>query len=320
MLYKDVSPVLISRFGDREETVRVEVWATYATLLNQTAVYGGGIQPKDTEASRGGKRKRTEGVSVEETPLTLLRAQVPALAKALLSQLKSPKTSPATLQAGFTLLQRLLDVAPGSLSSQAPAVITNTKAVLSQSSKTTTSSLQVTCLSFLALFFSTHSPPTFSGSLDTILPVLLRSLGERHPRLASESFRVFSSLLNALKPVKSGDWVERVYNEAVSRLSNHDTDADVRACAEVVIGDLWISAFDVVKVKNRKEWEAMCRTSGRTEGAVQVITRVAQEVDIGDDWVNGSVDWILALLKKSGRAGKNDVFLCLDALLKRSVL
>lgn len=320
ILYKEVSPVLISRFGDREETVRVEVWATYGTLLNQTSVYGGGIQSKDTEASRGGKRKRTEGMDIEETPLTLLRSQVPSLAKALLNQLKSPKVSPATLQAGFSLLQQLLAVSPGSLSNHAPIVVANTKTVLSQSSNTTTSTLQVTCLSFLSLFFSTHSPPTFSGSLDSLLPVLLKSLGERHPRLASESFRVFSSLLNALKPVKSGEWVEQVYNEAVSRLSNHDTDADVRACAEETVGDLWICASDIVRTKNRREWETMCRASGRTEGAVLVITRVAREVDIGDDWVNVCIDWVLGLLKKSGRAGKSDVFSCLDALLRRLAL
>ncbi len=41
ILYKEVSPVLISRFGDREETVKLEVWSTYSSLLNQTRVYGG---------------------------------------------------------------------------------------------------------------------------------------------------------------------------------------------------------------------------------------------------------------------------------------
>ena len=36
--YKQVSPVLISRFGDLEETVKLEVWSTYSALLNQTRV------------------------------------------------------------------------------------------------------------------------------------------------------------------------------------------------------------------------------------------------------------------------------------------
>ncbi|CCM03714.1 uncharacterized protein FIBRA_05860 [Fibroporia radiculosa] len=316
-LYKEVSPVLISRFGDREETVRVEVWSTYAGLLKQTSVYGGVAQSRDTDYAIGGKRKRDEGMEVEETPYSLLRSQVSALAKALLAQLKSPKTSPATLQAGFTLLHTLLTVLPGSLSSYAPQIITTTKAVLTQSAKANASALHITCMSFIALFFSTHSPPVFSSSLDSITPILLKSLREKHPRIASESFRVFSSLLNATQPVKGSDWTEAVYIEGVQRLSNHDTDAEVRSCAEICIGDLWICAFDVVKNKDRKEWEAMCRTTGRTDGAVQVVTRVAREVDIDQNWVNGCVQWVISLLKKSGRSGKSDMFNCLDALLRR---
>ncbi|TFY60061.1 hypothetical protein EVJ58_g5390 [Rhodofomes roseus] len=315
-LYKEVSPVLISRFGDREETVRVEVWSTYGVLLQQTRVYGTSTQQNDV-ATIGGKRKRAEGMEVEETPYTLLRSQVSSFAKALLNQLKSPKTPPATLQAGFSLVHTLLTVVPNSLSSYSSQIITTSKAVLQQSSKANAAPLQITCMSFVGLFFSTHTPGTFTASLDSILPVLLKSLGEKHPRIASEAFRVFSSLLNTMRPVKGGAWVDAVYNEAVARLGNHDTDAEVRACTENCIGDLWVCATDVMKTKPRKEWDAMCRTTGRTEGAVLVVTRVAKEVEIDDNWVNGCVNWLLTLLKKSGRVGKSDMFNCLDALLRR---
>ncbi|PCH33074.1 ARM repeat-containing protein [Wolfiporia cocos MD-104 SS10] len=317
ILYKDVSPVLISRFGDREETVRVEVWATYGALLAQTRLYGSRVaQPKDTEAV-GGKRKRVEGMVAEETAHDLLRGQVPSLAKALLGQLKSPKTSLTTLQAGFSLLHALLSTLPGCLAGNAAAIIATSKSVLAQSAKTNAAPLQITCMSFVALFFSTHSPPAFSGSLDGILPVLLKALGEKHPRVASEAFRAFSALLNTLRPVRGASWVDAVYDEAFSRLGNHDTDAEVRGCAEVCIGDLWICAPEVMKTKSRREWDAMCRTTGRTEGTVQVVARVAKEVEIDDNWVNGCVQWLLILLKKSGRSGKSDMFGCLDALLRR---
>ncbi|KDR68751.1 hypothetical protein GALMADRAFT_256581 [Galerina marginata CBS 339.88] len=315
--YKDVSPVLISRFGDREETVRLEIWATYVVLLTQTTLYGGTPDTKD-EASPRGKRKRDTEVpmDVEETPYALLRAQVPALSKALLNQLKSVKTSPAVLQAGFGLLQALLTVLPGSLSNQVALIVSTSKSVLSQPPSTSTSTLHLTCLSFLALFFSTHSPSTFAGSLSALTPVLLKSLGERHPRIASESFRVFSALLNALKPLKANDWTVALYDQALSRLSSHDTDAEVRGCAEDCIADIWICATEVAKSKDRKEWEFICRTTGKTDGAVRVITKVAKEVYIGDDWTNGCVSYLMGLLRKSGRTGKVEVFGALDVLLK----
>ena len=320
-LFKEVSPVLISRFGDREETVRLEVWSTYGVLLAQTGVYGGLAQSKDGVVGNG-KRKRgnDEGMDVEETPMALLRSQVPALAKALLSQLRSTnKTPPGTLQAGFKLLHSILAVLPGSLSGQVTNIISTSKAILSQAPTTSTSTLHLTCLNFLALFFSTHAPPSFAGSLLGINPVLLKALGERHPRVASEAFRVFSALLNALKPVKStgGDWADSVYDEAVSRLSKNDTDAEVRACAEDTIADLWICATSVAQSKDRKEWEAICRMAGRTDGAVKVVTKVAREVKISDDWANGCVEWLIVLMRKSGRTGKTDVFNATETLLRR---
>ncbi|PPQ98061.1 hypothetical protein CVT26_003287 [Gymnopilus dilepis] len=315
--YKDISPVLISRFGDREETVRLEIWATYVTLLNQTTIYGGAPEPTDGASPRGKRKRDTdEPMDAEETAYTLLKAQVPALSKALLNQLKSSRTSPATLQAGFGLLHALLTVLPGSLSSQVPLIVATAKSVLSQSPSTSTSTLHLTCLSFLALFFSTHSPSTFSSSLPTLTPVLLKSLAERHPRIAAESFRVFSALLNALRPLKPADWIVSLYDQALNRLRSHDTDAEVRAAAEDCIADIWICATEVASSKDRKEWDYICRTTGKTENAVKVITKVAREVKIGDEWTNGCVAYLMGLLRKSGRSGKVEVFVALDVLLK----
>lgn len=318
-IYKEVSPILISRFGDREETVRLEIWATYVVLLNQTAVYGGLPQSKDGDSASRGKRKRDteETMELEETPYTLLKSQIPALSKTLLNQLKSAKTPPATLQAGFSLLHALLDVLPGSLTSQVTQIIATSKAILSQAPSTSTSSLHLTCLSFLAVFFSTHPSSLFSAQLPTITPVLLKSLEEKHPRIASETFRVFSALLISLKPVKGASWADRVYDVAVTKLGNHDTDAEVRACAEDCIADLWICATDVVKGKDKKEWEAICKTTGKTDGSVKVVTKVAREVAISDQWVNGCVEWVMILLRKSGRLGKVEIFVALDTLLRR---
>lgn len=43
--YKLIAPVLITRFGEREETVRLEIWNTYTLLLRQTYVWGGNLVP-----------------------------------------------------------------------------------------------------------------------------------------------------------------------------------------------------------------------------------------------------------------------------------
>lgn len=316
--YKDISPVIISRFGDREETVRLEVWATYLILLRQTILYGCHPENKEDIALRGKRKRDTEEpMDLEDTPYTLLKSQVPTLLKALLNQLKVPKNSPAVLQSGFSLLTELLTVIPGSLSTQVPLIVSTSATVLAQSPTTSTSTLHLTCLSFLSLFLSTHPPSVLQDSLPTIIPVLLQSLADRHPRIASESFRVFSALLNAIKPLNVNDWTVLLYDQTMARLINHDTDAEVRACAEDCMADIWICATDVASSRNGKEWELICKTTGKTQNAVKVITKVAKEVRVGDGWVNACIAWLLALLKKSGRVGKVEVFCALDVLLKR---
>jgi cullin-associated NEDD8-dissociated protein 1 len=314
-IYRDVSPVLISRFGDREETVKLEVWSTYVVLLNQTRVYGANPQIKD---GVGYKRKRTpDGMEDEETAISHLQSQVPSLSKILLNQLKLLRTPPVVLQAGFGLLQTLLTVLPGCLSGQTSSIVSISKSVLSQSLSTANPTLQLSCLQFLILFFSSHTPPTYVSALPTITPTLLNTLSERHPRAAVESFRVFSALLNSMKPVKGQDWVERVYDEALNRLGNHDTDTEVRLQAEEVIADLWICATDVVKSKDQKEWVFICRQTGRIDGAVKVVSRVARELDIGTQWLNGCIEWSMAMLKKSARTEKVEIFECLVTLLEK---
>ncbi|KAK7047997.1 Cullin-associated nedd8-dissociated protein 1 [Favolaschia claudopus] len=138
------------------------------------------------------------------------------------------------------------------------SIAATSKSILAQPPSTSTSTLHLACLSFLVLFFATHSPPTFTPSLPNLTPALLRSLGERHPRVASETFRA------------GGEWAEAVYEQAVARLTAHDTDAEVRACAEACVGDLWVCATDVVRSRDRREWEAICRAGCEDGGGDHV--------------------------------------------------
>lgn len=315
-VYQTVSPVLISRFGDREESVKIEVWATYVILLNQTSVYGGTIGGRESDAVAGSKRKREdETMDVEDSPLDLLRSQVAALCKSLLKQLQ-PKTSASTSQAGFQLLIELVTVLPGALTQQASSVISAAKAALSQSIASTTATLHTTTLTFLSLFFNSHPAHCFSPSVPTITPVLLTEVTQKHPRVATEAFKVFSALLRALAPVTADDWAAQIYKESVNRLSRNDTDAEVRSSAENVLGDLWVCATPIVSNKGGAEWESL-KKGARPEGAVKVVHRVASSVAMSDDWTIQSIEWILNVLRKSGRGGRVEAFECMDVLLSK---
>ena len=312
-IYRTIAPVLINRFGDREESVRLEIWSAYSLLLQQTGVYGAAPQAQ-TEGQIGTKRKREEeGMDVEDTPHSLLRSQVPSLSKALIRQLQA-KTSAATIQAGFTLLHTLLSVSPGCLSGQIVSLTSVISTVLNKPPSSTSSSLHIAIISFLDLFFSTHSPPAFSQSLPQLTAPLVASLSEKDPRIAATAFHAFSTLLKSLKPIRNADWADSLYVKALERLERNDTDVTVREKSEECIAELWLCAAETVRVKGGQEWLAL-RKSGRTEGSVKVIEKVARGVDFAEDWVDESVQWILSVIRKTGRFQKDEAFACLEALL-----
>lgn len=313
-----MSPVLISRFSDREENVRSEIWATYSLLITQTGVYGG--QAKDVDSSPlVGKRKREEEgeMDIEDTPYLLLRSQVPTLARKLLRQLQSSKASPATLQAGFGLLLELLTVLPGCLVNQVAALIATSRSVLLQSPTTGTSALHVSVLLFLALFFATHSANSFAPSLPSIMPILTSSIREKHPRIVAEGFRVFSALLTALRPEMQENWIEDLYTEAVRRLRINDTDSEVRDCAGDVIADFWVFAPRFIKTKGGEEWQVLLRSGSRTDRPVKIVQKVALHAAMDNQWIGDSIEWILNLLRKQGRTGKVDAFTTLNTLISK---
>lgn len=67
LFYKTVAPTLISRFGEREETVRLEVWNTYTSLLRQTYVWGGNaisVSPVPGEESMPSSRPDSPAINV----------------------------------------------------------------------------------------------------------------------------------------------------------------------------------------------------------------------------------------------------------------
>lgn len=224
---------------------------------------------------------------------------------------------PNVLQEGFKLFNALLNVIPGSLSSYSSQIITMTGSVLSQPVSTGTASLHLSALSFLALYFSSHAPSIFIPALPKITPILLNILKQKHPRVTSETFGAFSSLLKALRPVKQVDWADQVYAEALTRLLASDTDAQVRQSAENCIGELWVCAPEVVQNKGGKEWDAVTRSTDRIDNPIKVITYVATEGSVSDQWVDGCVTWLMSVLRKGGRQGKVEAFSCLEILIRR---
>ncbi|KZT58404.1 TIP120-domain-containing protein [Calocera cornea HHB12733] len=320
-LYKSVGPALVSRFADREESVRTEVWATFTALVKQAGVYG-----TEGGSPRPGKRKREEeGMEVvEDDGLSQLRQLVPPATKSLLKQL-TPKSSASTLTAGFTLLQTLNTTLPGVLAPFSAPLLSLMAKLLSGPSGSRTPELTAQLLQFLTQFFAASPPRSFADSLSNIAPPLMTLLSDRFPRVAGEAFRAAGELVKAIKslppshPAKK--YAERIYAETVRRLNVADTDAFVKERALECLGDVVSSAGEVTK---DDQWMSLLRARGEMQAVgLHVVERVVRDGADGIDkakwegWLDEGVDWCLGVIKRGPRAQRVEAFPCLQQLLNR---
>ena len=111
-LFPEVAPVLIARFKEREENVKMDVFATFNDLLQQVATISL-VEPSsaDSMAVDGA----TSGTSA------LLQAEVPRVVKAISRQLK--EKSVKTRVAAFNCLRRLVSTLPRCLAEHVAALV-----------------------------------------------------------------------------------------------------------------------------------------------------------------------------------------------------
>lgn len=131
LFYTDVSPILITRFKEREETVKSDIFNVYITLIQQTKPYV--AKPKQSSSSSlnvlngggaHGEQRAFEPVGlseIEERPVMLLKSQINNIVKAVQKLLKNKNAK--TRQGCFLLLTQLVNVLPGALNSHLGQII-----------------------------------------------------------------------------------------------------------------------------------------------------------------------------------------------------
>ncbi|CAG8730030.1 22633_t:CDS:10, partial [Gigaspora rosea] len=263
-LYTNVAPALVSRFKEREESVRVDILQTFIVLLRQTHVYGGeGYIPRENDHEP--KRRRAIGPSEsQESPKQMLRNLVQRLSRNLSKQLVSK--SIITKQTGFLLLRELVTVLNGGLDNHLNTFIPAIESSLSTSSDTshhhtsTNSNLKIETLSFLRQLFKVHPPQVFHKYLARLCPPIISSVQDSFYKITSEAFLVCIELIKVIRPIEYQEntqtynvqplnpefrqFILDIYNVTIARLSTPDADQEVKERSIMCLGVLISQAGD----------------------------------------------------------------------------
>ncbi|XP_027759089.1 cullin-associated NEDD8-dissociated protein 1-like isoform X2 [Empidonax traillii] len=188
--YRTLSPALISRFKEREENVKADIFSAYISLLKQTLPTQSWLHTSDTSGKA-------------DVPLTMLRTQVPNIVKALHKQLK--ERSIKSRQGCFSLLTELANVLPGCLADHIPALIPGI--VFSLADKSSSSNMRIDTLSFLHVLLCNHQPEVFHPHIKSLLPPEIGSQPKRQYLLLHSLKEVISSSpADSLTPYVEDIW------------------------------------------------------------------------------------------------------------------
>ena len=238
-LYQTVSPTLISRFKEREENVKVDIFQAYIALLKQTR--GSASIFDDRPAGMD-----SNGMEEGNSALNLLAAQVKDIVRSLHRQLR--EKSIKTRQGAFLLLTEVIHVLPSSLRDDAATLIPGI--LYSMNDKNSSSNMKIDALSFLFAFMKTTPPEVFQPHTHSLLPAVIASVGDSFYKISSQGLLVLTQLIRVIRPNPGqmdspstfDPFVKPIYDCTHSKLKSTDIDQEVKERAITCMGQV-ISSF-----------------------------------------------------------------------------
>ncbi|NXH11389.1 CAND1 protein, partial [Bucco capensis] len=308
--YRTLSPVLISRFKEREENVKADIFSAYISLLKQTLPTQSWLHASDA----AGK---------DEIPLTMLQSQVPKIIKALHRQLK--EKSIKSRQGCFSLLTELANVLPGCLADHIPALIPGI--VFSLADKSSSSNMRIDTLSFLHVLLCNHQPEVFHPHIKSLLPPVVTCIGDPFYKITSEALLVTQQLVKVIRPLDkpctfdAKPYVKELFPATLKRLKAADIDQEVKERAISCMGQIIHSLGDhlssdlqpTLKIFLERLKNEITRLT--TVKALTLIASSSLKIDLRP--ILGEGFPILAsFLRKNQRALKLSTLTALDILVK----
>ncbi|CAN9512592.1 unnamed protein product [Ophioblennius macclurei] len=315
--YSSVCPALLSRFKEREENVRADVFAAFSALLRQTRTGSG-------HPGVGAAGSEQPGAGGEEEPAVgMLKKQVPLIVKALHKQLK--EKSIKSRQGCFCLLTELAHTVPGALEEHIPALIPGV--VFSLTDRSTSSTMRIDALSFFHVLLLSHPPQVFQPHMQVLLPPVVSCIEDTFYKITSEALLVTQQLMRVMRPqgqtaggFDPKPFVQEVFSVTMKRLKATDIDQEVKERAISCMGHMVCHLGDHLKAElagilaiflERLKNEITRLTAVRT---ITLVSASPLKIDLSTI-LPEALSVLGSFLRKNQRALKLGTLACLTALV-----
>jgi len=310
--YRTISPALITRFKEREENVKSDIFHAYIALLRQTKPATGLAAPDPAS------------MEAEEGPVSLLQAQVGNIVKALHRQMK--EKSIKTRQGCFSLLTELILVLPGALASHMNLLVPGIQ--FSLASGQSNSNMKIDTLSFIQALLTGHHPTVFHPHASILVPAVIAAVSDTFYKISSEALVVLQLLVKVLRPLDSSPttfdftlYTANIYNCCFVRLKAQDIDQEVKERAISCMGQVVAHLGDSLQAELSSCLPIFLE---RLRNEITRLTAVKALIAIASSPLRIDLRCILkdslpvlsSFLRKNQRALKLSTLVLLDTLVK----
>ncbi|PNS18930.1 Cullin-associated NEDD8-dissociated protein 1 [Sphaceloma murrayae] len=274
VLYSKIAPALITRFGEREESVRLEVLSTLASLIRKAResyqLPSDQSDASDMKAIPTSRKRRRDSSNAEfsqaqfrlasangytspstpppqSLPQQSLATIGPEITRAAAKLLKSSTSQ--TKQSCISLLSTLIIAQRGGLSKSLDLIIEPIIDLLKVapgaggSSTAQQHALRIEVLRLLRAIADLHSSKVLQPFVAKIVPLLVSAVQHKYGKVAVEAIETIEVFIKALTPPRSaaslpqtGTYLKQVYDVLVQRITSADTDTEVRQHAILALG------------------------------------------------------------------------------------
>ena len=239
VLYERIAPVLVKRFNEREENVRLEILSTLALLIKKTSetVSLPTFPISNSKRSPNSRKRRREGSdagaldgqssakgmvspgqspSPTSGPRTDLIVLGPSIINGVIRLLGQKSIS--TRQAAIILLREFAQIKHGVLTDYLDEIVQPVTEIIGTShaqsggpivvsaggaASATGNSLRIESLLFLGAICDTHSSKAIASYLDRIVPAVLSAINDKYFKISCEAIDASESIIKALTPPRS---------------------------------------------------------------------------------------------------------------------
>ncbi|KAK9367631.1 armadillo-type protein [Lipomyces kononenkoae] len=303
-LYASIAPLLVSRFKEREETVRVEILNTFATLIRQTASTTQLTAVANT--SRRKRRMSDDSMILETDP----RRQLPDISgrvfKLLSPNLLKSSGLPSK-QASLTVATETIAAIP-TLPDEFSLFMPTIEPAMSQGT------LRTSIIHFISTLATNHGLEQLAEFLPTIVSVVVLGINDKFYKISSEALAVAGEvivLITTPSNVETSKYITQLHETVVAKAIASEADLEVRERAIIAIGQLLIHARGSL---SRTELDSdagilLERLKNETTrpAAIRSIENIAASSIMDatvfpSTWVNEIITELAGLLRKSNRA------------------